>query len=101
MYMYMYNMYMYMYVYMYMYIYIYIRASVCVCVRACVCVQPDSKLRVLVRHQQQGGNDSFGVHCPTKTAPLECDIKRGCSLDIPASDMATRPSQKPGKPRVL
>ena len=48
--------------------------------------------------QQQGGNDSFGVHCPTKTAPLECDIKRGRSLDVPASDMATRPSQEPGKP---
>ena len=35
--------------------------------------------------QQQGGNDSFGVHCPTKTAPLECDIKRGRSLDVPAT----------------
>ena len=34
----------------------------------------------------QGGNDSFGVHCPTKTAPLECDIKRGRSLDVPAGD---------------
>ena len=42
----------------------------------------------------------FGVHCPTKTAPSECDIKRGRSLDVPASDMATRPSQKPGMPRV-
>ena len=49
---------------------------------------------------KQGGNDSFGVHCPTKTAPSECDIKRGRSLDVPASDMATRPSRKPGKPRV-
>ena len=49
---------------------------------------------------KQGGNDSFGVHCPTKTAPSECDIKRGRSLDVLASDMATRPSQKPGKPRV-
>ena len=49
---------------------------------------------------KQGGNDSFGVHCPTKTAPSECDIKRGRSLDVLASDMATRPSQQPGKPRV-
>ena len=34
--------------------------------------------------RQQGGNDSFGVHCPTKTAPLECDIRGGLSLDVPA-----------------
>ena len=72
----------------------------------CVCVHPDSKLRVLAMtckftiFGKQGGNDSFGVHCPTKTAPSECDIKRGRSLDVPASDMATRPSRKPGKPRV-
>ena len=49
--------------------------------------------------QQQGGNDSFGVHCPTKTAPLECDIRRGRSLDVPAIDMATRLSPKPRTPR--
>ena len=49
-------------------------------------------------HRKQGGNDPFGVHCPTKTAPLECDIRRGRSLDVPAIDMATRPNQKPGKP---
>ena len=52
-----------------------------------MCVHPDSKLRVtgglLI---SQGGNDSFGVHCPTKTAPLERDIKRGRSLDVPAGD---------------
>ena len=69
-----------------------------------MCVHLDSKLRVSGMssecfYQQQGGNDSFGVHCPTKTAPLECDIRRGRSLDVPAIDMATRPSQKPGKPR--
>ena len=72
----------------------------------CVCVHSDSKLRVLAMIRRfhyvwkAGGNDSFGVHCPTKTAPSECDIKRGRSLDVPASDMATRPSQKPGMPRV-
>ena len=33
---------------------------------------------------QQGGNDSFGVHCPAKTTPLESDIEGGRSLDVPA-----------------
>ena len=42
--------------------------------------------RVVLTVTKQGGNDSFGVHCPTKTAPLECDIKRGRSLDVPACD---------------
>ena len=64
----------------------------------CVCESLDSKLKV--PSFPQGGNDSFGVHCPTKTAPLKCDIKRGRSLDVPASEMATRPRQKPGNPRV-
>ena len=33
---------------------------------------------------QQGRNDSLGVHCPMKTAPLECDIERRRSFDAPA-----------------
>ena len=66
----------------------------------CVCESLDFILKVFGCHFPQGGNDSFGVHCPTKTAPLECDIKGGRALDVLANEMATRPSQKPGKPRV-
>ena len=60
---------------------------VCVCVYvcmyayACVCTcNAVSKSLLLTGtagfESEQGGNDSFDVHCPTKTTPLECELRR-------------------------
>ena len=53
---------------------------------------------------EQGGNESFGVHCPTKTAPLECDVKRRRFLDVPAVASkkagASEPARLEGRPEL-
>ena len=53
---------------------------------------------------QQGGNEHFGRHCPTKTLPLCCDIPEGRLGNVPAIfhfPYGKRPSQEPRYSDVL